>query len=95
MSRGRSADTRCPTGKRKYYDRLGALLALAESSASASAQRNEVRAYRCPRCNCWHLTSKALYERPVLAQYRKDRKLPYAKPELGPKGIFKHKERAD
>lgn len=51
---------RCPTGKRRYRDSIGARLALATIRQRDSAHRpkTERRAYRCPDCNGWHLTAK-------------------------------------
>lgn len=82
MPRKRSAGIPCPTGKRKFPDRVSALLALADTLARSDGRRNEVRAYHCPKCRRWHLTSKAVYERPSLQRYAKGEKLPYAKPRL-------------
>lgn len=44
--------------KVRYRDRIGALLALAAAERSESIRRREVRAYPCPKCKGWHLTSK-------------------------------------
>lgn len=48
-------------GKHRYRDRVAALLALAKIRAADSSRRpkTEQRAYRCPDCGGWHLTSKA------------------------------------
>lgn len=48
MSNGK----RCPT-KRRYRDRLDALIALARIRRDG-----ERRIYRCPLCRGWHLTSQ-------------------------------------
>ncbi|MFF2383686.1 hypothetical protein [Streptomyces sp. NPDC058108] len=48
----------CPTGKRRYRDRIGAQFALAEAVNRDTERRREKRAYRCPACRGWHLTSK-------------------------------------
>ena len=74
----------CPSGKFRYADRVGALLALADSSASAKARRNEVRAYHCPDCEGWHLTSRAAYVPPQLRRGRGAQRGQYRPPELGP-----------
>lgn len=49
----------CPSGKVRYRDRLGALLALSKIGRKDSPRRpkSEGRAYQCPRCKGWHLTS--------------------------------------
>lgn len=45
--------------KKKFPDRLAALLALAViARADASGRaKSESRAYQCPKCHRWHLTS--------------------------------------
>lgn len=43
--------------KVRYRDRIAALLALASTGRSDKAKRQERRAYRCPDCKGWHLTS--------------------------------------
>lgn len=50
----------CRTGKLRYRDRVGALLALAKAQHADKAHRpkTEARAYRCPSCYGWHLTSR-------------------------------------
>lgn len=47
----------CPTGKLRYRDQIGAKFALARID-DADPKRREKRAYRCPSCRGWHLTSK-------------------------------------
>lgn len=47
----------CLTGKRRYRDRVGAKFALAVIKRRGGKRRRETRAYRCPTCNGWHLTS--------------------------------------
>lgn len=48
--------TTCRTsGKVRHRDRLAALIALARRNHN---DKGEVRAYRCPDCAGWHLTSK-------------------------------------
>lgn len=51
----------CPSGKVRYRDRIGALLALASAQHKDGSKRakTEKRAYRCTNCRGWHLTSKA------------------------------------
>lgn len=49
---------RCTTGKTRYRDELGAKLALVRT-ARGNGNRRETRAYRCPACHGWHLTSRA------------------------------------
>lgn len=51
---------KCPSGKTRYRDRIGALLALASTQRRDGSRRpkTEKRAYRCPDCRGWHLTSK-------------------------------------
>jgi hypothetical protein len=47
------------TGKRRYQDRLDAMIALASAQASKhSARRDEKRIYHCPHCGGWHLTAQ-------------------------------------
>ncbi|WP_309049048.1 hypothetical protein [Streptomyces sp.] len=58
MTAARARPTDCPTGKRRYRDRIGAKYALAVLKESASWRRQETRAYHCRACNGWHLTSK-------------------------------------
>lgn len=52
---------RCKAGKRKarYADRISAILAIArmQHKDPSSWDRVAVRAYRCPVCHDWHLTS--------------------------------------
>lgn len=44
--------------KIRYRTMLDAKMALARTrSATASKRRNERRAYHCPDCHGWHLTS--------------------------------------
>lgn len=56
MKRPRPNGT-CPTGKLRYRDRVAALLALGRID-DIDPRRGEKRAYRCPRCRGWHLTSR-------------------------------------
>ena len=50
-----------PCLKVRYPGRLDALIALAFVGNRRHARRpkDEVRAYKCPRCHGWHLTSQA------------------------------------
>lgn len=48
----------CLTGKRRWRTRLDAKIALADINRRDRQQRREQRAYRCPICNGWHLTSR-------------------------------------
>lgn len=49
----------CSSGKVRYRDRVAALLALASAQRTDSPRRpkTERRAYPCPQCKGWHLTS--------------------------------------
>ncbi|MEV4257264.1 hypothetical protein AB0J52_29255 [Spirillospora sp. NPDC049652] len=62
MSRRRTPHppTRCPTGKVRFRDRIAATLALATIQHQGRQDRDkaETRAYRCPTCAGWHLTSQ-------------------------------------
>lgn len=51
----------CRTGKRRYRDRIGALIAMASARHKDGSNRGslEQRAYRCPFCTGWHLTSQS------------------------------------
>ena len=47
--------------KIRYRDELGAQIALASTGRASRGRarpKDEARAYRCPRCKGWHLTSK-------------------------------------
>lgn len=48
------------TGKIRHRDRIAALLALASAQHTDGSRRPklEQRAYRCPTCKGWHLTSQ-------------------------------------
>jgi hypothetical protein len=46
-------------GKRRFRDKQQALRALRTLQRVGSRQKIPVRAYQCPACNGWHLTSKA------------------------------------
>lgn len=43
---------RCPWNKRRYQDEFAAMLALSQRDHEV------VRAYECPECKGWHLTSQ-------------------------------------
>ena len=44
--------------KVRYHDRLAAVIALSRIIAQDRDGHDERRAYECPSCNGWHLTSK-------------------------------------
>lgn len=44
--------------KVRYRDRIAALLALAKLEHDDKPGHDERRAYRCPKCRGWHLTSQ-------------------------------------
>lgn len=44
--------------KVRFRDELGAKIALSQIAVKDGAKRRERRAYRCPRCRGWHLTSQ-------------------------------------
>jgi hypothetical protein len=50
----------CPSGKIRYRDRLGAMIALSQIDyrSQKAKGRKERRPYRCPQCAGWHLTSQ-------------------------------------
>lgn len=48
----------CPTGKVRFRDRIGALMAIAGRGRNDQGrEKTEARAYRCEQCRGWHLTS--------------------------------------
>lgn len=50
---------RCGCRKRRYPDEVSARLALATIRPRHERRdKTEARAYRCPRCKGWHLTSR-------------------------------------
>lgn len=53
----------CPTGKFRYRDRIAAQLALATIDTTGP-KRRETRAYPCPACRGWHLTSQEQRTKP-------------------------------
>ena len=50
---------RCPSGKTRFRDHTSATTALALSAERSTRDVQPKRAYECPLCNGWHLTSKA------------------------------------
>jgi hypothetical protein len=54
------ADKRARCTKRRFKDRLAALMAMANIEARGEDRNGKVpkRAYLCPRCGGWHLTSQ-------------------------------------
>ena len=50
--------TRC--SKFRYRDKLGAQIALANTTMKRTGSYQESRAYKCPACKGWHLTSMSL-----------------------------------
>lgn len=48
--------------KKRYRDRVSALLALSRIDRGR-AEKQECRAYRCPKCRYWHLTSMPKWPR--------------------------------
>ncbi|WP_185893616.1 hypothetical protein [Streptomyces sp. WAC08241] len=53
----------CPTGKRRYYDRIRADIVLARIQRSNNPHRQEKRVYRCRTCRGWHLTSRPFHRK--------------------------------
>lgn len=46
--------------KRRYRSEIDAMIALSSAGNSHDGRgKTERRAYRCPKCKGWHLTSKA------------------------------------
>lgn len=43
--------------KRKFKDKISAMLALAQCKNAKSGRRQETRFYYCKECHAWHLTS--------------------------------------
>ncbi len=49
----------CPSGKVRYHDRIKAQLVLASIRKKHERRpKGERRAYECPKCHGWHLTSQ-------------------------------------
>lgn len=44
--------------KRRYRDRVAALMALVSIDKADKHGHDEQRAYKCPHCKGWHLTSE-------------------------------------
>ncbi len=53
----RTAPRRRCGAKVRYPDRLGAVIALSKIHAQDRDGHDERRAYECPTCGGWHLTS--------------------------------------
>lgn len=70
MSPGTRRAVSCASGKRRYTDRIAAMLVLAQTQRFGSASRAERRVYQCPDCRGWHLTSRADYSAPRLGEVR-------------------------
>lgn len=53
-------------GKRRYRDRIAALLALASTTTNNKTRsaKDEKRVYHCHLCKGWHLTSQPQRPRP-------------------------------
>lgn len=51
-----------PTGKLRFRDKKSALevlhAAVAAAALNPGSRRREQRAYKCPHCRGWHLTSR-------------------------------------
>ena len=57
--RRRKRKSRCGSGKRHYRDHVAAVIALSRiAERDTTSKKIPVRAYRCPRCGDFHLTSK-------------------------------------
>lgn len=57
MSRKRASG--CVTGKVRYRDHDEATRSLHTITVRSSRTKKAVRAYQCPMCRGWHLTSQA------------------------------------
>lgn len=55
---GRSKGQRCPSGKVRFRDHLSAVQAATNIAVVSTRETVPVRAYRCPHCKGWHLTSQ-------------------------------------
>lgn len=57
---GTSKIRKCPSGKRIFNDKVSALLAVAENQRKDKQWRakTEKRAYECPDCHNYHVTSR-------------------------------------
>ena len=70
MGPGIRRSVSCASGKRRYSDRIAALLVLAQTQRFGGTSRAERRVYQCPVCRGWHLTSRAEYSSPRLGEVR-------------------------
>jgi hypothetical protein len=59
---GISTEREMTCKKIAYKNEISAMLALAQCRNSRKRRRMEVRAYFCPICKKWHLTSKKIME---------------------------------
>jgi hypothetical protein len=48
----------CKTGKQRFPDRVAALVSMADIRQRSHRDVVPTRAYRCPFCKGWHLTSR-------------------------------------
>lgn len=69
-------------GKRRYRDRVGALFALSQHQGD----RAPLRAYVCPHCHAWHLTSQTKREGDSVSPVV-DSKSPAGETSCLPKGV--------
>lgn len=46
-------------GKRRFRDRQEALRSVRHAAFVSTREKVPTRAYECPNCNGWHVTSKA------------------------------------
>jgi hypothetical protein len=53
-------DNACSSGKKAFTNRIAALFALCKLERVSNRERIPRRAYKCPECRCFHLTSKPL-----------------------------------
>lgn len=62
---GNAKTRKCSTGKRIFEDKVSALLAVAENQRKDKQWRSktEKRAYECPECSNFHITSREMWER--------------------------------
>ncbi len=50
-------------GKSQFRDEISAKIAMAKIAVKSTELKIPTRAYRCPMCHYWHLTSQELKER--------------------------------
>ena len=66
--RAQDIPTCVSSGKRRYRDKKSALQVLRTAVATAAlnpdSRRREQRAYKCPDCRGWHLTSRPAWSIP-------------------------------